>query len=154
MKLSELQQGWIVETRDGELYIVCGNAFVGIGWMPTCSYKENLLIQNPHDNGNDIIKVYKNISGKTAGFDLSNKAKSFLILLWERKYLPKLTVDEITILNLLPKKYLSIFRNRNDELWLYEENEDYNFDLFGVLFKNLEKGTVYSIAELLGANED
>ena len=114
MKKYDLKYGNVIETRNGDKYLVAYghtdkvlvNLIDGI-WISApiknC-YKEDLTNVDYFDI--DIMKVYKDYTCKE--------------LLWERKENPKLNEDEKAILKvLLNENYKWIARDKNDWLYVY-----------------------------------
>ena len=114
MKKCDLKYGNVIETRNGDKYLVAYghtdkvlvNLTDGI-WISApikSCYKEDLTNVDYFDI--DIMKVYKD-------YTLTE-------LLWERKEKPKLNEDEKAILKvLLNEKYKWIARDKNDWLYVY-----------------------------------
>lgn len=98
MTLKDLRSGMVVETRDGDRYLVlvdgedihmmCGDGALHMGqWEVRQLYHDDLTRENGF-NDHDIMKVY----GRVQSFYKVNATKN---LLWERKEIKEMTVSEI-----------------------------------------------------------
>ncbi len=96
MKKSDLKQGALVQTRNGNVYILIGKKFVDLtdgGCMPLEKYNEDLLTCN---SKYDVMKVF-NSSFEHEGYYYYIRSKP-IIWTWERKEeepSKELTVGEI-----------------------------------------------------------
>ena len=162
MKKCDLKYGNVIETRNGDKYLVAyghtDKVLVNLNdgiWISApikSCYKEDLTNVDYFDI--DIMKVYKDYTCTE--------------LLWERKDepKPKLTEDEKVILRNLPKKYKWIARDYVGSMWIFENKPIKNIfgwvysTASGLPFPNLfqfikyeDKGEPYSIEELLKGEE-
>lgn len=98
MTLKDLRSGMVVETRDGDRYLVlvdgedihmmCGDGALHMGqWEVQQLYHDDLTRKHGF-NDHDIMKVY----GRVQSFYKVNETKK---LLWERKEIKEMTVSEI-----------------------------------------------------------
>lgn len=98
MTLKDLRSGMVVETRDGDRYLVlvdgedihmmCGDGALHMGqWEVQQLYHDDLTRENGFKD-HDIMKVY----GRVQSFYKVNATKN---LLWERKEIKKMTLEEI-----------------------------------------------------------
>ena len=158
MKKSDLKYGNVIETRNGDKYLVAYgytdkvlvnlNDGIWVSTPITSCYKEDLTNVDYFDI--DIMKVYKN-------YTLTE-------LLWERKE-PKLTEDEKVILRNIYKEYKWITRDeegyltvhnvkpyKSPEFWVSESDIAWEYLVpFNNLFQFIkwEDEEPYSIEELL-----
>ena len=155
MKKWDLKYGNVIETRNGDKYLVAyghtDKVLVNLNdgiWISApiknC-YKEDLTNVDYFDI--DIMKVYKDYTLKK--------------LLWERKD-PKFTEDEKAILRNVPKHYKWIARDLNGHLYIYVSKPKKGLTIWvntGLLmlpfdhlfqFIKWEDKEPYSIEELLG----
>lgn len=156
MRKQDLKQGWIVQTKGGSFYFVSGNQIIGNGWMSLIGYREDM--RYPKDDFYDIVKVYSAENNFIKlGFDLTNKSVNYLTLVWERKDLPKLTPDEIVILNALDDGYRYIIRDGYGRLQLNNSStitqDGTTLYAFNNIFDGIKANETYSIQELLDANK-
>ena len=154
MKKSDLKYGNVVETRNGDFYVLVNAYNESILIALTSKYHFNFdayYTDLTHKCGfetMDIVKVYKDYTCKE--------------LLWERKEKPKLTEDEKAILSNIDKCVKYIARNMDGSLLVYEdkpvkarEHWDCEFQVyyfpFDLLFQFIkwEDEEPYSIEELL-----
>ena len=152
MKKCDLKCGNIVETRNGDKYLLYDNDFLNLaggGYLSPNHYNEDLTSTDDYTKF-DIMKVYKDFTCKE--------------LLWERKEKPKLTEDEKVILKNVDKDYKWIARDKDGTLsfhYVKPHKEAYFWSSLeaiyvGELFPNLfrfikrEDEEPYSIEELLG----
>lgn len=101
MKKSDLKTGMVVETRNGEKYLVMLNPdckdrelinFKG-GYMPLYNYNNELMLKK-FNKGFDIVKVYS--VGSSICWLLGDKEQMEFKLLWEREEETKeMTIAEI-----------------------------------------------------------
>lgn len=169
MNKKDLINGTIVETREGNRYLVLDNNLLNLStldsWNDLHYFNDNLKNKDYKDfdivkvsipnNKNDIHNVFSSNA---------NKNKSG-VWSWIRPDKPKLTEDEKAILRNLPKEYKYTARDENEELYIYctkpEKNKvlehwyggcDYEeFDLFKHLFQFIkwEDEEPYLIEDLL-----
>lgn len=100
MKKSDLKTGMVVETRNGEKYLVMlgpdceGRELInfGYGFMPLSRYANNLMIKTG-DEEFDIMKVYS-VEGSICWL-LRDKKRMNFELIWQRKEIKEMTVKEI-----------------------------------------------------------
>lgn len=123
MKKSDLKSGMVVETREGELYLVVGYFITKEdGHNLLTNYKENLLNNNHYYL--DIVKVYEfknKINNNNAASIRTLFNKKHLTLLWERKEY-KLAKREIDVLKALRTlSYDFLVRDENGELYACKE---------------------------------
>ena len=154
MKKSDLKYGNVVETRNGDFYVLVNAYNESILIALTSKYHFNFdayytdLTNKCGFETMDIVKVYKDYTCKE--------------LLWERKEKPKLTEDEKAILSNIDKCVKYIARNMDGSLLVYEdkpvkarEHWDCEFQVyyfpFDLLFQFIkwEDEEPYSIEELL-----
>jgi len=108
----------------------------------------NDLRENSGISSYDIIRVYKDYTLKE--------------VLWERKEVPQLSDEAISLLKLLPKEYKWIAKDKSNSVWVYEEKPnlvsgDWNltscryksFNLFRHLFEDLDLTQCYLIEDLI-----
>ena len=121
MKKQELEKGMVVETRDKLRFLVIGDNLEGKdGYLELQGYKDDMRFGSKHEPGYinldnfDIMKVYPSILALT---DINVAQQP----LWERRELPRLTSDEITILRNIDKKYKWIARDKFDKLCIYKD---------------------------------
>ena len=155
MKKCDLKCGNIVETRNGDKYLLYDNDFLNLaggGYLSPNHYNEDLTSTDDYTKF-DIMKVYKDFTCKE--------------LLWERKEKPKLTEDEKVILKNVDKDYKWIARDKDGtlsfhyvkphkEAYFWSSLEAiYVWDLFPNLFRFIkwEDEEPYSIEELLGEDK-
>lgn len=122
MRKSELRNGMIVETREGNLYLVVGDFMTReSGFCLLTSFDENML-DGDGDSGYDIVKVYafenkvydNNATAIKTLFD-----KKALTLLWERKE-HNLTEHEIEVLKALQTLGCEwLVRDKDNRLFAY-----------------------------------
>ena len=97
LKKSDLKQGALVQTRNGNVYILIGKKFVNLkdgGYMPLEKYNEDLLTCNFKY---DVMRVF-NSSFEHEGYCYYIRSKHIVIWTWERKKeepSKELTVGEI-----------------------------------------------------------
>ena len=159
MKKCDLEYGNVIETRNGDKYLVAYghtdkllvnlNDGIWISAPIKSCYKEDLTNVDYFDI--DIMKVYKDYTCKE--------------LLWERKEKPKLTEDEKVILRNLPKEYKWIARDKNSSIFLYIDKpvkRNFWFDDYGTIrfpfdhllqFIQWEDEEPYLIEDLLKGEE-
>ena len=98
MTLKDLRSGMVVETRDGDRYLVlvdgedihmmCGDGALHMGqWEVQQLYHDDLTRKNGF-NDHDVMKVYSRVQS----FYKVNATKN---LLWEREKAKKMTLEEI-----------------------------------------------------------
>lgn len=92
----ELKEGMIIECRNGNRYLLrkVDDVLIGSnfdGWIKA-TYDENLCESYYHDETFDIMKIYK--SKVYALENLFNN--NYLICIWERKVLKKMTLAQIS----------------------------------------------------------
>ena len=152
MKKCDLKCGNIVETRNGDKYLLYDNDFLNLaggGYLSPNHYNEDLTSTDDYTKF-DIMKVYKDFTCKE--------------LLWERKEKPKLTEDEKVILRNVPQYYKWIARDGNGVVCLYPDKPHKSktiWDSYGALFPfhhlfqfiKWEDEEPYSIKELLGEDK-
>lgn len=100
MKKSDLKTGMVVETRNGEKYLVMlgpdceGRELInfGSGFMPLSRYADSLMIKTG-DEGFDIMKVYS--VGGSIRCLLRDKERMKFKLIWERDEPKEMTLEEI-----------------------------------------------------------
>lgn len=101
MKKSDLKTGMIVETRNGEKYLVMLNPdckdmelinFKG-GYMSLHYYNNELIFTEQSTHGFDIVKVYS--VGWTIRDLLSDKECMEFKLIWKREERKEMTIEEI-----------------------------------------------------------
>lgn len=101
MKKSDLKTGMVVETRNGEKYLVmlepdCKDMelinFKG-GYMPLYYYNNELIFTEQSVQGFDVVKVYS--VGWTICDLLSDKECMEFKLIWERNEPKEMTIEEI-----------------------------------------------------------
>lgn len=117
MRKKDLESGMILETRDGDRYLLTNGVMRDFtGYMSLDDYSNDLKYE--HSKGYDIIKVYKD----TMAYSLTVIFKyDFLTLIWERKE-TKLTNREIEVLKALNTLgYTYIARDKNGELYGHDE---------------------------------
>ena len=157
MKKSDLKYGNVVETRNGDFYVLVNVYNESILIALTSKYHFNFddyYTDLTHKCGfetMDIVKVYKDYTCKE--------------LLWERKEKPKLTEDEKVILRNLPKEYKWIARDLSGMVYIFIERPEKGqaiwygcgqpmipfYHLFN--FIQWEDEEPYSIEELLEGEE-
>lgn len=82
MTKKDLKERMVVETREGNRYLVCGNSIIrDMGYCNFSDYDENLLCKFPPL---DIVKVYDVVS------TLEDITDPNLTLIWERKRTPQI----------------------------------------------------------------
>ena len=120
MKKQELEKGMVVETRDKLRLIVIGDNLEGKdGYLELQGYKDDMKFGNNHEPGYinldnfDIMKVYPSIFAIT-DYKVAQQP------LWERREIPHLTNDEVTILRNIDKEYKWIARDKNGILYIYD----------------------------------
>lgn len=92
----ELKEGMIIECRNGNRYLLrkVGDVLIGSnfdGWIKA-TYDENLCESYYHDETFDIMKIYK-----SKVYVLENLFNNnYLICIWERKVLKKMTLAQIS----------------------------------------------------------
>ena len=97
MKKTDLRYGNVIETRNGDFYVLVNIYNESILIALTSKYHFNFdaysidLTQTCGFETLDIVKVYQDYTCKK--------------LLWERKEIPQLTEDEKVILKNIPKHY-------------------------------------------------
>lgn len=149
MKKSDLRIGNVVETRNGNKYLLYDDDFInliGSGYLDLIQYNENLMSADNYTKL-DIMKVYKDYTCKE--------------LLWERKEKPQLTEDEKVILKNVPKEYKWIARDSSGMVYMFIEKPEkgqaiwYGFGQPMIPFAHLfqfvkwEDEEPYSIEDLL-----
>ena len=179
MEKKDLEFGMIVETREGnkcllhtrdnyhgstycvdyeETDVYLRNIENGI-WIGTLDLYTDTLFDKDFDNEFDIIKVYKDYTLKE--------------VLWERKEVPQLSDDAISLLKLLQKnwKYIALDKDfMEDEIWVYNyqpckergkngivyfkpepilEHKWSSLSAFSNFFECLQKGECYLIEDLI-----
>ena len=102
MKKSSLNQGALVELRNGDIYILIGKVFVQLesgGFMPLAKYEEDLWMVSDIDReaarNYDIMKVYNPLVENGGYWEYINKQN--INWHWERKeelQAPKFKVNE------------------------------------------------------------
>ena len=102
MKKSDLKTGMVVETRNGEKYLVMLNTdykdmelinFKG-GYLPLYYYNSELIFAEQPFREFDIVKAY--LVENSIRWLLSNKERMEFKLIWERKEeVKEMTVKEI-----------------------------------------------------------
>lgn len=142
MKKSDLVNGkHIVETKDGERYLVAGDYLPHIydkGFMLISDYTESLFritCFKDESEKMDICRVYEIIIYNSLGrlCEYTNTLK----LVWERK--PELSEVERVILENLYRDSNYITRDESGELWLFENRpikKDYSWDLLNGFGEN------------------
>lgn len=90
MKKSDLKDMMIVESRDGERYVVVGDRlYYGSGYLPLSSFTDDLkYVSRTYESG-DIVKVYSPIKYLPTADDL-NRVEQLCTLEWEREDDPDL----------------------------------------------------------------
>lgn len=90
---SDLEDGMVVEQRDGDMYLVLAGMVVRkIGYNRMGNYDDDLKCIGY--TGGDIVKVYR-ITPESLGCIEDVFIKSNLELIWERTELKKMTVEEM-----------------------------------------------------------
>ena len=100
MKKSDLKTGMVVETRNGEKYLVmlepdCGGRELinfSRGYMSLSSYNDELMLEKSYEEL-DIMKVYS--VGISISWLLSDKKSMKFKLIWERNEPKEMTIAEI-----------------------------------------------------------
>ena len=130
MTKKDLKERMVVETRNGNRYLVCGNSIIrDKGYCNFRDYDENLTILDFHEL--DIVKVYDVVS------TLEEVTDPNLELLWERKeHEPK--VGDIYCSD--GDEKLIIIKIDGSSLYPY---------LAMNIYKDIYESDVYSKAELL-----
>ena len=83
MTKKDLKERMVVETREGNRYLVCGNSIIrNEGYCNLFDYNENLLCEE--FSSLDIVKIYDVVR------KLEDIANPNLSLIWERKHTPKI----------------------------------------------------------------
>lgn len=121
MKKDELRNGMVVETREGNLYLVVGYFITReTGFDLLSNYKESLL--NSFYDSLDIMKVYEYKNDRHDNNATTIRAlfnREYLTLLWERKE-HNLTEREVEILKALQTLgYEWLARDENGKLFSY-----------------------------------
>jgi hypothetical protein len=121
MKKSDLKNGMMVETRDGNLFLVVGEFMTRENSYDLLSnYNEDMI--NVNDSAYGIVKVYEyknNLLNNNAASIRILFDKTYLTLLWEREE-HKLTEREIEILKALQTLgHEWLARDLNGELFAF-----------------------------------
>lgn len=88
---SDLKDGMVVETRDGNRYFVFKDKFRSEdGYLRLYEYKENLLLKTREMNQFDIMKIF-NPDAFWVFNDVLTKPG---VLIWERKQTKEISVEE------------------------------------------------------------
>ena len=171
MKKQDLQNFDIVETRNGNLYMVNvdkGVVFGIYGWAFLGSYEDDLTDAGFCEEARDydIVRV-RRMSGE---YQHTHSQWGQAPIIWERKRTPKLSTFELSFLEKTGMKYMA--RNKNGNLAFFE-NEPYKdrnanawsprsgasgnlkYDILGELFSFIawEDESPWSVLELLEAGE-
>lgn len=136
MTKKDLKERMVVETREGNRYLVCGNSMIrNRGFCNFSDYTENLTTSFPSF---DIVKVYDVIT------ELEDITSSNLNLIWERKHTPEIgdiyldTVDGekfiiVAIDHTLYHPYITmnLYNKNSYDSNTYDESELKNYKLIG-----------------------
>lgn len=179
MKKSNLKDGWVVQTRNGTIWVLLNNKLqCKSGWMPFDKYNEDLqccdddiiVDKKALDNEFEIVKVGI-YTGRNI-FDLNSKQYE-ITWIWQRGVSELMNPDELNFLRKLKGQYgchyfevcwdsrLQKFKDDEDRLYVigYGAKEfsfmeipvDMYCDEFNVnlTFDGLDKNRIYIINDLL-----
>ena len=82
MKKSDLKSGMVVETRNGERYILCGDRFLSVEnirvSVPLLVYNDDLLLLYGKECQGDIVKVFSAV-------EVLSQVDTTTKLIWDRE---------------------------------------------------------------------
>ena len=95
MTKSDLKNGMGVQTVNGKRYFVIGGVLEGDNsYIDLAYYNEDLTCKECVSNeGHDIVKIYRISEGELISF--VNKTLKYAKLLWQRKLVRKVTMEEL-----------------------------------------------------------
>ena len=132
MTKKDLKERMVVETREGNRYLVCGNSIIrNRGYCNLTDYNDNLLTNCFPSL--DIIKVYDAVT------TLEDITDPNLPLIWERKHIPE--VGDIYLDDADGEKFIIIAIDDNDTIYPYITMN---------VCKNVYDSNTYSDSELKG----
>ena len=128
MTKKDLKERMVVETREGNRYLVCGTSIIrDKGYCNFSDYNENLTSQF---SSLDIVKVYDVVG------TLEDMADPNLPLIWERKHTPE--IGDI---------YFDSSDNEKFIIIGIDDNAPYSYITMNI-YKNSYDGSIYSESEL------
>ena len=128
MTKKDLKERMVVETREGNRYLVCGTSIIrDKGYYNFSDYHENLTSDFKQL---DIVKVYDTVS------TLNDITNPNLELLWERKHTPE--VGDIYVDDADGEKFIIVAIDKNVTDIYHTMN----------IYKDSHDGNVYSESEL------
>lgn len=131
MTKKDLKERMVVETREGNRYLVCGNTIIrNRGYCNLADYNDNLLFTNCFPSL-DIIKVYDAVT------TLEDITDPNLPLIWERKHIPE--VGDIYLDDADGEKFIIVAIDEEDMMYPYMTMN---------ILKNLGDSNTYSESEL------
>jgi hypothetical protein len=111
MTKKNLKERMVVETREGNRYLVCGNSMIrDKGFCSLSSYEENLLTIGGFSSL-DIVKVYDTVNA------LEDITDPNLPLIWERKHTPE--IGDIYFDDVDGEKFIIIAIDNDDTMYPY-----------------------------------
>jgi hypothetical protein len=118
MKKQDLEKGWILETRNGGMYVNAGVQWLGRdGWLSPDNFNDDLYHIRSVELSIyefDIIKVYKLNPFLHQGFNFASNNKTHLELLWEREEYEEISFQEAVGLMVKFKKvYIDLCEDGN-----------------------------------------
>lgn len=128
MTKKDLRERMVVETREGNRYLVCGSSIIrDKGYCNFYDYDENLLCEF---SSLDIVKVYEEVS------TLEDITDPNLTLIWERPRTPQ--IGDIYVDNADGEKFIIVAIDKNATYIYHTMN----------IYKDSHDGNVYSESEL------
>ena len=129
MTKKDLKERMVVETREGNRYLVCGNSMIrDKGYCNLYDYNENLLCEEFPSL--DIVKVYDVVT------TLSDITDPKLHLIWEREHTPQ--IGDIYFDDADGEKFIIVAIDKNATYIYHTMN----------IYKDSHDGNVYSESEL------
>lgn len=150
MTKSDLENGMIVELRDGNKYLIHDNLLLTKdGYIRLNNYNEDLTLENRNQNRFDIIRIYESVPYSLMGIFKDE----YLSLIWKREECKRINFsdDALEILKRIPKELKWLAKDdNNDTPWVYRnkpnkdvdgewvsEKDAYTLKLFEKYFENV-----------------
>ena len=129
MTKKDLKERMVVETREGNRYLVCGNSMIrDKGYCNLYDYEENLSCEE--FSSLDIVKVYKEVR------TLEDMTDPNLTLIWEREHTPQ--IGDIYFDDADGEKFIIVAINKN---------APYCYNTMNI-YKDSHDSSIYSESEL------